>query len=402
MKHNKLFLTLLLSSFLSIFMFTESKGQVINGDVTLQYQADVDAFDDGPVPITTITGNLTIQLFDDYSDINDLTPLSTLTSVGGLLLIRGNNSLTSLSGLDALTSVGGSFNILSNSALTSLAGLGTLTYVGEQLRILSNSALTEFCSLYPLFSGSGLFGSYNVNGNAINPTAQQIIDGGPCSPPPTVSAGEDVTFLYGYDPSVTLTATAEGGTEPYSYLWSNGGSTQSITVNPTSTTTYTVTVTDATGQTASDEVVVTVEDVRCGNNLDKISILHLKGNGSYARICVSPNSIEAHLAHGDVFTLSKGGVVGEEEIPTVFALTQNFPNPFNPSTVISYALPKASNVRIEVFNVTGEKVATLVDGFKSEGYYEISFNARGLSSGLYLYRISAGSFVTTKKMVLMK
>ena len=316
MKHNKLFLTLLLSCFLSIFMLTESKAQVITGDVTLQYQADVDAFDDGPVPITTITGNLTIQLFDDYSDINDLTPLSTLTSVGGfllisncnsltslsgldaltsvggLLLIRGNNSLTSLSGLDALTSVGGSFNILSNSALTSLAGLDALTSVGEHLSILSNSALTEFCSLYPLLNGNGLVGTYNVNGNAINPTAQQIIDGGPCSPPPTVSAGDDVTFFMVMILIVTLTATAsEGGTPPYSYSWSNGGSTQSITVSPTTTTTYTVTVTDASGQTASDEVVVNVEDVRCGNNLDKISILHLKGNGSYARICVSPNCI---------------------------------------------------------------------------------------------------------------
>lgn len=89
-----------------------------------------------------------------------------------------------------------------------------------------------------------------------------------------------------------------------------------------------------------------------------------------------------------------------------FTLEQNYPNPFNPSTVINYSLPTASNVKLEVFNVTGEKVATLVDGFKNEGYYEVSFDASsaagGLPSGLYLYRISAGTFVTTKKMLLMK
>ena len=65
--------------------------------------------------------------------------------------------------------------------------------------------------------------------------------------------------------------------------------------------------------------------------------------------------------------LSKGGVAGEEEIPTEFALTQNFPNPFNPTTEIQYAIPTASNVKLEIFNITGEKVATLVDGFMNEG-----------------------------------
>ena len=88
--------------------------------------------------------------------------------------------------------------------------------------------------------------------------------------------------------------------------------------------------------------------------------------------------------------------------PTVYSLNQNYPNPFNPSTVVQYAIPEATNVKIEIFNITGEKVATLVDEFKSEGYYEISFDASGLPTGMYLYRISAGAFVSTKKMILMK
>ena len=185
-------------------------------------------------------------------------------------------------------------------------------------------------------------------------------------------------------------------------MWSNGASTQSITVSPTITTTYTVTVTDASGQTASDEVVVNVEDVRCGNNNDKIAIYHKSGNSNYKRICVSPNAIDAHLAHGDVFIMPKSGVAGEEEIPTEFALTQNFPNPFNPTTEIQYAIPSASNVKLEIFNITGEKVATLVEGFMNEGTYKVSFNASNLPSGMYLYRIIAGNFVQTRKMLLLK
>ena len=108
-------------------------------------------------------------------------------------------------------------------------------------------------------------------------------------------------------------------------------------------------------------------------------------------------------------SLPKAGLDSEEiisadknSIPNQFELTQNYPNPFNPSTVISYAIPTASSVRIEVFNVTGEKVATLVDGFKNVGNYEVSFEASGLPSGMYFYRFSAGTFVQTRKMILMK
>jgi hypothetical protein len=90
------------------------------------------------------------------------------------------------------------------------------------------------------------------------------------------------------------------------------------------------------------------------------------------------------------------------EIPSVYSLQQNYPNPFNPSTQIRFGIPEASNVKIEIFNVTGEAVAILVDGFRSEGFYEVNFNASNLPSGMYLYRISAGAFVQTKKMILMK
>jgi hypothetical protein len=85
-----------------------------------------------------------------------------------------------------------------------------------------------------------------------------------------------------------------------------------------------------------------------------------------------------------------------------FALDQNYPNPFNPSTKINYSIKEKSNVELKIFDLLGGEVATLVNEEKSPGNYEVFFDASKLSSGVYLYTIKAGSFVQTRKMLLMK
>ena len=96
------------------------------------------------------------------------------------------------------------------------------------------------------------------------------------------------------------------------------------------------------------------------------------------------------------------GVRPPEELPSEFALEQNFPNPFNPFTVILYSLPVMSPVTLKVYNVLGQDVATLVNESRQPGSYEVEWNARGLSSGVYFYRLQAGEFVETRKLVLIK
>lgn len=89
-------------------------------------------------------------------------------------------------------------------------------------------------------------------------------------------------------------------------------------------------------------------------------------------------------------------------VPRSYALRNNYPNPFNPSTTIAYYVPKASDVKVEIFNVLGQRVMTLVDGKQLAGEHKITFNAKDLASGVYFYRLKAGSFNMTKKMILMK
>lgn len=85
-----------------------------------------------------------------------------------------------------------------------------------------------------------------------------------------------------------------------------------------------------------------------------------------------------------------------------FHLQQNYPNPFNPTTTIRYAVPQRSLVTLTVFNVLGQQVATLVNGDVEPGYHEVRFDATGLASGVYLYRIQAGSYVDAKKLLLIR
>ncbi len=94
--------------------------------------------------------------------------------------------------------------------------------------------------------------------------------------------------------------------------------------------------------------------------------------------------------------------VNEDGVPTIFNLQQNYPNPFNPITIIKYSIPELSFVILNVYDVLGSKVATFVNEEKPVGSYQFEFDGANFASGVYFYQLKAGSFVETKKMVLMK
>ena len=97
-----------------------------------------------------------------------------------------------------------------------------------------------------------------------------------------------------------------------------------------------------------------------------------------------------------------GIIAASAQVPQSFRLQQNYPNPFNPSTVISYSIVKAGNVTLKIYNMLGQEVATLVNGYQAANSYEVNFNASGLSSSVYMYKLSTGRNEIIKKLVLMK
>ena len=91
-----------------------------------------------------------------------------------------------------------------------------------------------------------------------------------------------------------------------------------------------------------------------------------------------------------------------ENVPQTYSLHQNYPNPFNPVTNINFDIPKNCIVSIKVYDITGREISTLVDQSVPAGSYNVEFDATNIASGTYFYKIQAGDFVATKKMLLVK
>ena len=100
-------------------------------------------------------------------------------------------------------------------------------------------------------------------------------------------------------------------------------------------------------------------------------------------------------------TLNKPEIVNIEP-PKEFKLQQNYPNPFNPVTTIEYTIPANSNVTLKIYDILGKEITTIVDKYQTQGSYIVNWNASNYSSGIYVYKLTAGSFIESKKMILSK
>ena len=167
-------------------------------------------------------------------------------------------------------------------------------------------------------------------------------------------------------------------------------------------------VTDVNGETvlASDELFVRPVDLgSCVDDVTHPTLTYDPGQNDDPGFACSMAS--PAMASHDAINATKGEIMNEVDVPHEFALIGNYPNPFNPTTTIRFDVPEATKVRLEVYDIMGRRVATLVNNELQAGRHEVSWNAQNdaglsVSSGLYLYRLEAGSFTATSRMVLSK
>lgn len=149
------------------------------------------------------------------------------------------------------------------------------------------------------------------------------------------------------------------------------------------------------GVNLNDEVMVQLKFLYIGDSS------RLKINPSLTELAdLTGNVIPINFINGIILPITS--VENNIQKPIDYSLSQNYPNPFNPNTTISYQIPKAGKVSLKVYDILGKEVAVLVEEYKEIGKYIVNFNGSNLASGIYMYKLEAGNFVSTKKLVLMK
>jgi hypothetical protein len=145
-------------------------------------------------------------------------------------------------------------------------------------------------------------------------------------------------------------------------------------------------------------------DILIGNGATS-SVKLFDSSGNYIEDLISSGA--GNLLTPNAVVIRENGVVSVSEEENnfddhSFLLEQNYPNPFNPTTKITYSVPQETQVVLKVYNLLGKEVATLVEEKKTPGFYELNFGGEKLPSGIYIYNIEAGSFISSKKMILLK
>ena len=142
----------------------------------------------------------------------------------------------------------------------------------------------------------------------------------------------------------------------------------------------------------------TIETAGYCESGDNVEITVVLDNGSeYALFGETPN-----WSSNEIFTIESLSISNEYMIPSDISIIGAYPNPFNPSTIISYETHKDSDINISIYNINGQLIAELYNGYQNAGYYQLEFNGEGMSSGMYFIKINNSSELKTHKLLLMK
>lgn len=218
------------------------------------------------------------------------------------------------------------------------------------------------------------------------------------------SAATDVPLVYfGYNPMAcaNLTASASGGVEPYSFVWNNAASGNTMQVCPQSPQWYTVSVSDNCGSTVTSEVFIDVMDVRCGKKMDKVLVCKVPpGNPANAHtICISPNAVAAQLATGS-YLGDCGTMKTKVRLSTDEISMHVFPNPFRDQLNCEFELIKDGSVEIDLVNLNGSIVQNVYKGqLQSNQIQTVIIQTSSLQKGMYFLRQRTHDKIIMRKVV---
>jgi photosystem II stability/assembly factor-like uncharacterized protein/chitodextrinase len=227
--------------------------------------------------------------------------------------------------------------------------------------------------------------------------------------------GEEVVF--------DASSSSDEDGQIISYLWNFGdGNTSTDKIaqhiySQKNTFIYSLTVTDNKGAADNAEGQIVVKDTANYLTVDPVSGKIEPGNSVLVTVNLYAMSLPEGNYNGTLTISSNGGDINiplnifisstvdiddSKELPKKYFLYQNYPNPFNPSTKIKFEIPLTGLVNIEVFDISGKKVSTVINNQLSAGIHEVTFNGSHLASGVYIYRIKADKFIESKKLILVK
>lgn len=369
------------------------KGNTISGNIYVdstglsRWQMCAPKSPDGTTPDTarvTINGNIIISggAFSSNGTSNSLTVV-LVTQKGSIIATGGNFGVSRGSGPDVVWKLGGDFQV-SNATIQNSGGTtkaNALIFTGNKTHVFALDNVT--------FSG-GL---------------TVVIDSGSTLEMGTSQIPADNTGSFILNAGATMATADPAGVNVVQCTGERGGAYKGNLFDTAANYTFNGTAAQVTGTQMPATVNNLTIDNAAGVTLSQATtingVLHLKAGefDNTIPFTLGPNGSISYEGGNLKVTAVKQV---DSPIPHQFFVGQNYPNPFNPSTNIQYGVPKRAFVTVKVFNLLGQEVATLFNGVREAGTYTISFNASNLSSGVYLYRVQAGSSVETKRMVLMK
>jgi photosystem II stability/assembly factor-like uncharacterized protein len=306
--------------------------------------------------------------------------LLSLDIATGTPAMIGSLGGTTLHGLTVRPSTGELYGTSAGASTTQL------------YRICCGSALTALAKTFPVGNMRAI--AFNRNGQLYGASRYGRLYRLDLSTGDTIGIGTAPGVVYG---SIVF---SPGGKLWASVIPSASGKDRIYTVN---TTTGEATLVGSTGDSLYTPSIFFAPNG---------ALYGLKGTGIQTNTVISIDTLTG--AGTLVFSTGMTGITAltmssmvtaveaDRVAPEVFALEQSYPNPFNPGATIRYQVARSSSVRLTVYDLLGREVAVLVDGRKGPGSYEVTFDATGLASGVFIYRLTAGSFVETRKMLLLR